>query len=196
LDVEPQILTLDDADLLFRGHVGLICGPAISRPSVSFPALALCIVKKFGGTDGLGYRRNGEEAIRSGVRPDDLKALIRDEVLRALPFTKLKRVAAVRWSAVISLSLDSSLEAELRRVSETRPSAITVTEVVKFPIVLPQKTTPVFKLLGAVDMFDFAYSEQPIPLVARRGVMHSAVSLIAYRLRPSCVSVWKTAERC
>ena len=96
LDGDLQILTLDGADVLLREHVGLLCGPGISRPSASFPALASSIVRKFGGTEGLGYRRKGEEAIRAGTKPDDLKALIRDEVSHAAPFANLKRVAAVR----------------------------------------------------------------------------------------------------
>lgn len=185
MDAEPQILTLDDADVVLRGHVGLICGPAISRPAASFPALAASIVKKFGVIDGLGYQRSGEEAVRSGVKVDDLKALIREEVSSAVAFANLKRVAAVRWSAVLSLSLDSSLEAELRRVSETRPSSTTVTEVVRFLLVLPQKTTPVFKLLGTVDTFDFAYSETTYS--ARRATWRYAFTSFADRIKAAPV---------
>lgn len=181
LDTALQILTLDDADLLLRGHVGLICGPAISRPSASFPALASSIIKKFGGTEGLGYRRNGEEVIRSGIKADDLKGIIRDDISGAATFANLKRVAAVRWSAVLSLAMDSSFEAELRRVSETRPSGITVTEVVKFPLVLPLKTTPIFKLLGSVDTFDFVYSETSYAI--RRATWRHALRSFSDRVK-------------
>ena len=77
---EAQVLTLDDAGLLLRGHVGLICGPAISRPSASLSSVASGIVKKFGGTEGRSYLHNGQEVIRLGTKVDDLKATIREIV--------------------------------------------------------------------------------------------------------------------
>jgi|GEM_PF-5271827 len=180
-----QIMPLDDADILLQGHVGLICGPAISRPSAAFSTVASSIVEKFGGTEGAGYLRNGQEAIRLGAKVDDLKAHIRDVVLSAPLFDNIKRVANVKWSAVMSLSLDSSFEAELRRVSETRPSGMTITEVIKFPLVLPQKTTPIFKLLGTVDVFDFAHSETSY--ATRRATWRHALLAFSDRLKGSPV---------
>src|SRR5205814_5365765 len=141
--------------------------------------------KKFGGTEGRSYLHNGREVIRLGTKVDDLKATIREIVSSASLFDHIKPIATVRWSAVVSLSLDSSFEAELRRVSETRPSGITVTEVTKFPVVLPQKTMPIFKILGSVETFDFAYSDTTY--ATRRATWRHALRNFSDRIKAAPV---------
>jgi hypothetical protein len=149
VDEKYQVLTVEDAETLLLGHVGLVCGPSISRPKASFPGLASIITQRFGTTPGVSYFAAGEEAIRKGAKADDIKAAISTAIAGAPIFDNIKRIAAVRWSAVMSLSLDPSFENELRRAFEARPSGLLVTAVEKFPTVLPLKTMPFFRLLAA-----------------------------------------------
>jgi len=51
---------------------------------------------EFGGTEGLRYLRNGEQAIRAGTKADDIRAFIRDEVSRAVPISCLKELCLRR----------------------------------------------------------------------------------------------------
>lgn len=176
-----QILTLEDAEMLLRGHVGLICGPGLSKPEASFSVLATMIARAFKGIENGDYFRNGQDALRQGAKAEDVKALIRKSVSEAHPSEDLKRVASVKWSAVVSLSLDSAFEAQLRRAVETRASGVTLTEVTTFPQVLPQKTIPAFKLLGTLDSDNFAFSETTYAL--RRGTWRHALRDFADRVK-------------
>lgn len=58
---------------------------------------------------------------------------------------------------------------------------MTVNEVTRFPTVLPQKTIPVFKLLGSVDTFNFAYSEPTY--ATRRASWRHAFTSFADRVK-------------
>jgi len=93
VDTAPQILTLDDADTLLRGHVGLLCGPAISRPGMPFSTLAATVALRFNAPNSQGYLQTGQEVIKLGTKADELRSAIRDTIAKTTPFTNIKRVA-------------------------------------------------------------------------------------------------------
>lgn len=156
---EAAIISLDDAEKLVRGHMGLLFGPGLSRPGANFPALAGAIAKEFGVDSGDSYLRAAELALLAGANIDSVTQIIRATVDAASDFVHLKRVANLHWSGVLSLALDGSFEAEIRRACERRTSGITVTEISQFPSMPPFKSIPIYKLLGRLDSGDFVYSE-------------------------------------
>jgi hypothetical protein len=155
----PKI-TLDQADALLRSHIGLLCGPCITRPEASFPAIASMLARKFDLGAESNYLRAAQVAIDKGEQSESITNAIREFISGTAVFTQIDRVANLRWSAVMSFALDSSLEAEMRRACARRTSGMTVTDVVSFPQGVPLKTVPVFKLLGTLDSQDFVHSER------------------------------------
>src|SRR5438045_1290612 len=92
VDGIPQILSLDDAETLLRGHVGLLCGPPLSRPDASFGSIAAAAAAQFNSPTPRDYLRTGQDIVRSGVKPDDLRSALRAFVSKATPFSGIKRV--------------------------------------------------------------------------------------------------------
>jgi hypothetical protein len=163
--MSEQKLTLDEAEPLLRGRMGLICGTGITVGGEFYKQLANHLAKKWGCGPNGTYLHIAQEAIDKGISADDIKAEICHFVKAQTKFTHLARFAKLKYSAVISFSLDIYFESELLRVSEQRTSGFLPTKVVEFPQVLPPKTIPVFKLLGSIEQ-NFVYSE--ISYTARR----------------------------
>jgi hypothetical protein len=180
LDSEHRI-TLDDAETLFRGRMGLIYGPGITYEGSLFANLANDIATKWNGQPDQNYLQNAQHALDQGVDPNDIKKVMRDALASHRAFPQLKRIANLKWSAVLSLSLDSDFERELTRACERKVSGFTATQVVEFGQVLPAKTIPVFKLLGTPVATDFVFSE--LTYVARRPKWRYAVQEFADRVK-------------
>jgi hypothetical protein len=174
-------LTLDDAETLFRGRMGLIYGPGITSQGTFFGKLANDIATKWKVQPDQNYLRNAQHALDQGVDPSNIKELIRDALTSNRTFPQLKRIANLKWSAVLSLALDSAFEHELTRACERKVSGFTATQVVEFGQVLPPKTVPVFKLLGLPEASDFVFSE--LTYVARRPKWRYAVQEFADRVK-------------
>jgi hypothetical protein len=66
----------------------------------------------------------------------------------------VERLARCKWSACISLSEDSCFESSLKNHVDQLASSVTVTEIAYSGIVVPDRTIPVFKLLGQLNYID------------------------------------------
>src|ERR1039458_8904685 len=139
-------ISLTEVEALFRGRLGLVFGPGITVSSHFFEQLATSLAEKWGGRLGETYLQVAQQALSRGVSPGDVRKAMMDFLKPMVSVAHLQRIANVKWSAALSLTLDVAFEEALARACERRPSGFTATQVVELPQALPPKTVPVFKL--------------------------------------------------
>ena len=77
---------------------------------------------------------------------------IKEGLRKLLPSLDLPYLAKAGWSTCISLTQDLLFEAEMRTYLDSVPSSRTVTVVDRVGVLLPKRTTPIYKLLGSLGM--------------------------------------------
>ncbi len=177
-------ITLTEAETLFRGRLGLIFGPGITLSHEFYTELAQFLSKKWSIPCDGTYLQVGQKALAQGVSPDEVKGAPAEFLKPLTPFTHVNRVANVKWSAALSLTLDGIFEDAISRACERRTSGFTVTQVLKLPQALPPKTIPIFKLLGCVTQ-NLIYSD--IGYTAYRPRWRYAVQEFADRVQEHAV---------
>lgn len=173
-------ITVDEAEMLFGGRMGLIFGPGITLDGNFYQELTTQLASKWNGQLNANYLRNGQHALDTGIDSELVKVAIADCISGHKGFAQLSRIACFKWSAALSLTLDTTFEGELTRASERKPSGFTPTQVTEFPQPLPPKTIPVFKLLGNTAQ-NLVFSE--IDYAARRPTWRYAVHEFADRVQ-------------
>ena len=182
--MSEQKISIDDAETLLRGRMGLIFGPGITLTGEFYKILAGHLASKWGGQAEQTYIRNAQQALDTGASADEVKTVIRDFAKAQSIFGRLDRIAALKWSAALSLTLDTAFEIELSRACERRTSGFMPAQVVQFPQPLPSKVIPVFKLMGCVEQ-NLVFSD--ITYAARRPTWRYAVQEFADRIQDSPV---------
>jgi hypothetical protein len=177
-------ISLTEVEALFRGRLGLVFGPGITVSSHFFEHLAMFLAEKWGGQLGQTYLQVAQQALGQGVSPGDVRTAIMGFLKPMAGVAHLQRIANVKWSAALSLTLDIAFEEALARACERRPSGFTATQVVELPQALPPKTVPVFKLLGNAEQ-NIVYSE--ISYTGRRPKWRYAVQEFADRIQDNPV---------
>ena len=177
-------ISLTEVEALFRGRLGLVFGPGITVSSHFFEQLATFLAEKWGGRLGQTYLQVAQQALGQGVSPGDVRTAMMDFLKPMASVANLQRIANVKWSAALSLTLDIAFEEALARACERRLSGFTATQVVELPQALPPKTVPVFKVLGNAEQ-NFVYSE--ISYTGRRPKWRYAVQEFADRIQDNPV---------
>jgi hypothetical protein len=93
-------LTLDDAEALFRGRMGLIYGPGITCEPSFFTKLANDLAMKLNVQSEQTFLHNAQLALDQGADADDVKKVILEALKSCRAFPHLKKLANVKWSAV------------------------------------------------------------------------------------------------
>lgn len=183
-DLEHSI-SLDDAELLFRGRMGLIFGSGITFSGPSLLALKQAVLSKWGGDDSQNILQLGQHAVEGGASAGEVREVIREVLAQQVTSPNLKRIANLKWSAALSFTLDSNFEKEFSRACQRRIPTFTVTKVSKLANVLPTKTIPIFKLLGAAEDPDFVFNE--LGYIGRRPNWRYAVQGFSDKIKDSTV---------
>ncbi len=175
-----QTITIDEAEPLFRGRMGLIFGPGITAEGDFYHDLSAGIASKWGGNGTQNYLQNAQHAVDQGIDPNDIKGFIQAFLKGQKAYQYIKRISALKWSAVISLAIDSIFDQELLRERERKPTASIPTQVLDFPQPLPPKCVPIFKLLGNTEEH-FVYTD--LIYTARRPTWRFAVQDFADKVQ-------------
>jgi len=183
-EMSEHKISLTEAEALFRGRLGLVFGPGITVSSHFFEKLATFLAEKWGGRLGQTYLQVAQQAVDRGIPIGEVRTAIGDFLKPMASIPQLQRIASVKWSAALSLTLDVAFEEALARACERRPSGFTATQVFELPQALPPKTIPVFKLLGNAEQ-NFVHSE--INYTARRPKWRYAVQEFADRIQENPV---------
>jgi hypothetical protein len=154
-----QQISLNEAEALFDRKMGLIYGPGITTAGAFYPDLVKKLQLDPPGNTEVSYVRAVQHELDKGVELNALKQKITDHLHARRLFPGIKRIANLKWAAILSLALDNSFEAEVAQACQKRASGYTSTQVITLPCVLGNKTIPIFKLLGISDSSDFVSSE-------------------------------------
>jgi len=174
-------IALDDAETLFRGRMGLIYGPGITGDTNFFDTLANNIAQGWNLPPAGDYLGLAQQVLNQGIDVSSIREIVRQTLVSRRGAGYLKRIANLKWSAALSLALDSAFERDLRKACQRRASSYTATQVVEFGQVLPFKTIPVFKLLGDAEANNVILSE--LEYVTRRPRWRDAVQEFADKVR-------------
>ena len=154
-----EFLRYDAADVagLLRGRMGLIIGPDITCGEGFLDELSAHLAVKFKVSDGRDYKATSDAALQAGEGEQNVREGIREFIeIRKKP-AALSTLAKGKWAAVLSLSIDNNFETELKLNREKHPLRRNVFVASSLATNIPQKTLPVFKLLGRADGDDFAF---------------------------------------
>jgi hypothetical protein len=151
----PQSLDLEGFRQILRGSVGLIIGPAQTlHPNWAKP-LADELKSAFGVESAGTYLDAGSMAVQKSNTSDSVRSAIRRAVTSQSASPQLSSLVKVRWSALLSCSLDMNFEMKLQEQADNRPGRRSVSVISDLTMALPPRDVPAFKLLGSVQRDDF-----------------------------------------
>ncbi len=163
----------DEVGMLLRGRMGLILGPGISKFPGSFDDLSTWLAQQGEIEPGESYIETCDALLDAGVDEANLKEWIRERVGGQKRSALLSHLAKAKWSAVLSVSLDSDFEDRFRQEGSKRAAWPNIT-ILPDPLISPPPgTIPVFKLLGLAARDDFVYSSAAY--IAKRATWRHAV---------------------
>ena len=176
----PQTLELDEFRQMLRGSMGLIVGPSQTlNPNWSTPVAEQ--FKKLFAIDLQGTYLDWGSAAAKGHSQQDIRDAIRGAISSQYPSPLLMSLASVRWSALLSCSLDVNFEIKLQEQADNRAGRRSFTVVSDLLMALPPRDVPAFKMLGSVQRDDF-----PITIgqyLLQRNKWRRAIPAFADRVR-------------
>ena len=148
----------DELSSYLRGKMGLVVGPGFTVSPGVLTELSSHLAKEFGVEKRDNFLETADRCVEANTSEEALRESVRQFISIQKPAPTLPHLAKARWSAVLSLTLDTFFEDCLQRESERRyPShSITVLDDNRQPP--PPRTTPVYKLLGRSDRDTFSYT--------------------------------------
>ena len=91
-----QKINIDDAEMLFRGRMGLIFGPGITVQGDFYADLAVRLFSKWGGQPEHTYLQNAQHALDSSAHPNDIKGIVLDCLKSQKRYAHVNRIAALK----------------------------------------------------------------------------------------------------
>lgn len=138
------------AHVLRFGAVGLLLGPGVT--AIGWQLKFQALTKERFATASAGRYFDVVDAARSkGTSDGDLRSAVRAALGQSLPHKDLPTLATVRWSAVLSASIDHRFESLLVKEADRnpqRPGPIVLDDATIAP---PPRSVPIFKLLGSAE---------------------------------------------
>jgi hypothetical protein len=149
------VITLSDAVASLERRPALLLGPAATRAPDELGLIvreALRSTKLTELSEGIDENNFGPllDMIRI-ERPDKASSLegkIRESILHIKPAPDINHLAKALWSACISVTEDLTFESALRNYLDSIPGTRSLTIVDEERITPPNRTIPVYKLLG------------------------------------------------
>ena len=143
-------LSREEVSRILAGRVGLVVGPGVTLGADSTGELIESLSQQFGVEPQVSVRKTVEESQAAGYPSVTIKRIVDEFVGKRAAPIQSQNLSEVRWSAILSLSLDSNLEDQLRVVSERDPAWPDISMVTNYRIATPPRTMPVFKLSGTL----------------------------------------------
>jgi hypothetical protein len=185
--MEP--IRANQIETILRGRIGLITGPELSLGPRVYTELSGRLAQEWGVADLGNFLETAEACLEGSTTEEALRETIRVFVDNHRPMPEMEPLARVRWSAVLSASLDIHLENRLQRAADRRVVTghpITVLDAASQIAVPPPRTVPVYKLLGNSAKDAFVYSSVQYRL-QRTGWWRTAVRDFADRVKGTAV---------
>lgn len=139
----------EQLSLLFQGHLGLIVGPDLTLGQGAADSVSVRVASSFSVAKGFTYLDTCDAAQTAGHTQREVQHAIAEFVAAQAPSPYSKRLAEVRWGAVLSYALDSHFEDGIRAATTKnafRPPCV----VIPTPgVPIPPRCIPVFKILGS-----------------------------------------------
>jgi len=142
----------NEIETILRGRIGLITGSELSLGPRVYTELSGRLAREYGVTDLRNFLETAEACLEGGTTEEALRDTIRGFLDNHRPMPELELLAKVRWSAILSASLDIHLENRLQLAADRRVvagRAITILDATSQIAVPPPRTVPVYKLLGS-----------------------------------------------
>ncbi|MCC6525916.1 MAG: hypothetical protein IT373_24930 [Polyangiaceae bacterium] len=138
-----------------RGRLGLIIGPGATTPDAQFwTNLTASLAEQFKVEARTTFHETAELAVHTGMPIDTVRRAIASHAATVPASPALSQLAVIRWTAIISCSLDDHLETRLEREHMRRPARPAVA-ILSTPDSLPRPgTLPIYKLLGSARRGD------------------------------------------
>lgn len=143
---------------LLRGRMGLVIGSSITKYPNSLDEVNAKLAELGQTTAEPTFLLTADKLIEKGASDEQIKTTIRDLVDKQKKSAALSHVGKLRWAAVLSASLDSHFYDAFRADADRRGMRQTITEMNDLLISPPQRTIPIFNLLGSCPRDKFAYS--------------------------------------
>lgn len=162
-------LSVDELEQYIRGQLGLILGPSMTVGAGSFREISRDLL--IGSSDMTGDSDPFSVADRLIADNTDRTVIIdsvRASVERLQKHCNIGNLSSIRWSAVLSFSIDNAFETELQAWATKSPVRPNVTTIVDTALPVPPRSLPIFKMLGLAAREDFVITTND------------------YRLRKSC----------
>ena len=178
----PSRVSLQDFAALTRNRLGLIIGPGIGSDPTLLAKLSRELSHQFKTEIGRNYVETCDSVLSIPTNEGEVREFLRTFFAQR-PGAQTRGSAALRalteakWNAVLSCMLDGAFDTGLRQYAQLHPLRPTVTVVSALPMALPPRTLPIFKLLGALERDDFAYST--VTYATRRAKWHEALRTFA-----------------
>jgi hypothetical protein len=179
--------TIQEALPLVRRRMGLIVGPSATVTPNFLSGLNEALAKRFlpGTPAKASFVETGEAVLDARVPEPDARAFIREHCAKQKASASLSALAEVRWTAILSFSLDNELENRLQEKANERPTDQPVSVVDDLLDTPPPRSLPSFKLLGSLLRDDFVWSRAAY--LQRRARWRAVVRLFADRNRDAPV---------
>jgi hypothetical protein len=179
----------NEIEMILRGRIGLISGPELSLGPNVYTELSARLAREYGVADLSNFLETAEACLEGTTTEEALRDTIRGFLDGHRSMPELELLAKVRWSAVLSASLDIHLENRLQRAADRRVVSgrpITVLDATSQIAVPPPRTVPVYKLLGNSAKEAFVLSSVQYRL-QRTGWWRTAVRGFADRVKGTAV---------
>ncbi len=155
MPVNLPTLGAGDLRAIARNRVGLVVGPSVTTSDPGFMrALKEKLADTYTVPAGQTYRETAESAIAGGANIEAVRSQIRRVVVATAPSPHIRTLARIRWSAILSLSMDKHFEEALVARCAAALHGRDVTVISNLLDGPPAHSVPVFKLLGACDRGD------------------------------------------
>lgn len=178
-----------EVETLLRGRMGLIAGPELTLGPGVYTELSRRLAREHGVAACGHFLETAEACLEAGATEEGIRASIRDHLDGHRPTPTLDLLARVRWSAVLSASLDTHLENRLQRAADRRVVSgrpITILDATSQVALPPSRTVPVYKLLGVGAKDEFAFTSVRYRL-QRTGWWRTAARGFADRIKGTAV---------
>lgn len=173
-------LDLEEFRQVLRGRIGLIVGPCQTLNPIWQTAIAAQFKSSFGIEGPGSYLDWGAAAIAKGHNALEVRNAVKLGVTSQQPSPILSTLATVRWSSVLSCSLDMNLEMRLQEQADSRPGRRSITVLSDLKMAIPPRDVPAFKMLGSVQRDDFPVT--PTQYLLQKNNWRRAVPAFADRV--------------
>lgn len=163
---------------VITGRCGLIVGPSLTLDAGSWMECNSALASRFACEKGASVFETAEKVL-DDCSIEEVREWFRQFVAEKKGPRLLSHLAQAKWSAILSLSIDTNLETLIEVENSKRPARRDLSIVTDFLQVLQPRTVPCFKLIGSVAHHDFVSTESEY-LAAKSSWRHAISSFVDF----------------